>query len=698
MLHAITCFLGSFLLFYLEPMLGKAFTLRLGSGARIWMTCMVFFQAVLLGGYLWAFALSRQRGRRRLLHAVLLGAAFLVLLCQIPGGLPFLPDWGQPLQGASGALGLLRHLAISAGLPMVALSATAPLVQAWYAAERPGTSPYRLYAASNLGSLAGLLAYPFLVERLMGFHAQAFLALAVFACFAGLVVFLGLRVPAENPGARPAIEALHPGTALKVVIASAAGVMLLMGTTNHLVLNTAAVPLVWVGPLALYLLTFILIFEGRPFWEDSRAAFLWLALFVASALLVRYAVSGAWSWQILAGTHGLVFFGGLLCHARLHRLKPAAGALPAYYLMLALGGVLGGLFMGLAAPLLLNRPSEFGASLLLATALGITLVNKAPAPWRRLAWIPATASMAASAWIILWQAAAPGIFIRDYYGVLRILDLPGLRVLANGMTIHGAVDLEHPRTPLAYYTPGSGVARTLEVLRDRKPHLRVGVVGMGIGTLGLYDRPGDAWTFYEISPAVVRIAAPGNPYFPILRGMPDRPEILLGDGRPLLEEERRQGHLRAFDLLVIDAFSGDTVPWHLLTREALDLYLAHLAPEGVLAFHISNPLPLERVLLAHARSLNLFGAVHIVVPPAGTGPADPRAMGAMYLLLARQPDAIRDPRIMQGAVLGFGPKIFGGHHPDSSRVLPLSSDRPWTDERSALADLILHRSAFVPGN
>jgi hypothetical protein len=180
--------------------------------------------------------------------------------------------------------------------------------------------------------------------------------------------------------------------------------------------------------------------------------------------------------------------------------------------------------------------------------------------------------------------------------------------------------------------------------------------------------------------------------------MPDRPEILLGDGRPLLEEERRQGHLRAFDLLVIDAFSGDTVPWHLLTREALDLYLAHLAPEGVLAFHISNPLPLERVLLAHARSLNLFGAVHIVVPPAGTGPADPRAMGAMYLLLARQPDAIRDPRIMQGAVLGFGPKIFGGHHPDSSRVLPLSSDRPWTDERSALADLILHRSAFVPGN
>jgi hypothetical protein len=269
-------------------------------------------------------------------------------------------------------------------------------------------------------------------------------------------------------------------------------------------------------------------------------------------------------------------------------------------------------------------------------------------------------------------------------------------MLVNGVTVHGAVNLRNPRLPLAYYAPGCGAARALQVLRTRRPNLKVGVLGMGIGTLGLYDLPGDAWTFYEISPAVVAIAAPGSPSFPTLGSMPDRPEILLGDGRTILEAERRQGRRRNFDLLVVDAFSGDTVPWHLLTREAMDLYLDHLAPDGILAFHISNPLPLERVLLAHARNLNLYGIVHITNPPGGANPGNPKGMSAIYMLLARQPDAIRDPRIMAGLALGFGPKVFSGRHPDSATVLPLASDRPWTDERSALSDLVFHRSFFVP--
>jgi hypothetical protein len=580
---------------------------------------------------------------------------------------------------------------------MVALAATAPLVQTWFAAERPGASPYRLYAASNLGSLAGLLAYPFLVERFLGFHAQAWITLVLFACYALLMVLLGRRAPLIGAGADDtATPALPRQRALQVLAASGAGVMLLMAATNHLVLNTAAIPLVWVAPLALYLVTFILVFEGRPFWSDPRAAFGWAVLFAASVLVVRFGAPDTRAWPTVLGAHGLVFFGCLLCHGRLHRLKPEAGALTAYYLMIALGGVLGGLLMAVAAPALLSRPSELGIAALVAARLAMALVAEAPASWRRFAWIPTFAGIGAAGWLLAWQAMQPGVHLRDYYGLLRIGEQEGERVLVNGVTVHGALSLSDPHRPLAYYGPGCGAARALEALRVRKPHLNVGVLGMGIGTLGLYDRPGDAWTFYEISPAVLSAAGPESSWFPILTDMPDRPEILLGDGRTILERERREGRLHRFDLLVVDAFSGDTVPWHLLTREALDLYLDHLDPQGVLAFHISNPLPLERVLLAHARAAGLHGVVHWTpgLPKEGRSTAIGEA-AALYLLMARRPEVLQDARITQGSVLRFSPDVFSGHRPDPGGVSALASDRPWTDERSALADLVFRRSAFI---
>jgi SAM-dependent methyltransferase len=683
MVHALACFLGSFLLFSLEPMLGKAMTPRFGGGAQVWMTCLLFFQGTLLLGYLWAFGIVRRLapGNQVRVHGLLLAAALAQLLAQGVRGLPFLPFWRQTQQNTANPLHLLAVLGGASALALVALAATAPLVQSWFAQDRPQTSPYRLYAASNLGSLAGLLCYPFVVEPLLGLPAQAWVATGLFALYAGATLVLG------RPGTRAALPALpsplQPWTRQAPwVLASAVGVLLLMGASNHLVMLAAAIPLIWVGPLALYLLTFALVFEGRPWWETPRAAGLWLALLaVCAGVLARYPAGHF--WPVLAADHGVVFFGGLLCHGFLHRRRPEPSGLVGYYLILAVGGVVGGLLMALVAPLVFDRRYEYGLGLLLAAAVGVWALG--PGLWRRWALVPALAALAAGAWLLWTDVKAPGRFFRDYYGVVRVANLEGQRVLMNGRVIHGSFDPLHPDRPTTYYSPDSGVGRTLASLRARRGTLRVGVVGMGIGTLGLYAKAGDAWTFYEISPAVLEVAGSRGTLFPLIRTMPAAPEVLLGDGRRLLDQERAAGRPRGFDLLVVDAFTNDVVPWHLLTLEALDLYLHHLAPDGVLAIHISNPMPLDRVVLSLARARNLYGGLHGTLTGAPT----------FYALLARKPAPLQDPAILEGLFLGFGPRVFAGHHPQSALVRQYSSDRPWTDERSALS-LLLFRKSSLP--
>lgn len=696
MSYALACFLGALLIFSLEPFLGKALTPRFGGGAQVWMTCMVFFQVTLLLGYGWAFGIVRRLAPRRqaAAHATLLAAAFLLLVRQSFRGLPFIPFWTRPALGAATPLDLLIILATGCGLPMVALAASAPLLQTWFAYDRPGTPPYRLYAASNLGSLAALMAYPFLVEPWFGFTAQAQAAAGLFAVYLGLVVVLALRVPpgpAPTSGPAAALPWQQVGGWL---VASGTGVMLLMAATDHLIVQAAAIPLIWVGPLALYLLTFVLVFEGRSFWQAPRTAFLWLLLLALSVLVMAGTGHGQrpLAWTLLGG-HGVVWFGGLVCHGFLHRQRPPAAALTSYYLILALGGVLGGLMVAVAAPLVFTRPLEFSLAIVLAALIG-GLARTGRGGYGR-AWGPSLAVGLAAGWLAQGQLSPRMVYARDFYGVLRVFDFHGYRILSNGMTFHGAIALGEPDRALTYYGPGTGAARAIEALRTRKAALRVGVVGMGIGTLGLYARPGDAWTFYEISPAVLRIAGPASPYFPILRTMPGHPEVLLGDGRMLLERERRAGRLRAFDLLVVDAFSNDMVPWHLLTLEALDVYLDHLAPDGILAFHISNPMPLDRVVLSLARARNLYGGFHVQLAGGDASKPSPMIMNTTYVLMSRQPGCLRDPRILAGVIQGFGPRMFAGDHPDSALLQALAKDRAWTDDRSALSDLLLRRSVFT---
>ena len=696
MLHAITCLLGALLLFSLEPMLGKALAPSFGGGAQVWITCMLFFQVVLLLGYAWAFWIVRLLPPRsqRLLQGLLLGGALLLLLVQGARGVPFVPFRGHAVLG-EGSLGVMLTLLGSCGLPFMALSTTSPVVQAWFSGTFPERSPYRLYAASNAGSLVGLLAYPFLVEPFIGLSLQAWLALGLFAVYCCLVACLGWWIPA---GGQVQPEALPPPSWRqngKYLLSSAAGDAVLMSATTFQTLHVVAIPLLWVGPLAFYLLTFILVFEGRPLWHHPRVLALALLLLALCACALASFSPGE-KWKCLVASNGAVFFGGLVCHGYLHRERPQTGSLTGYYLYIAFGGVLGGLAVSLGAPLLLDRQLELGLSVALAGLVGALALRMGTASWldwRRWVWIPA---LAAGGWLLRVEFAQPGLHMRDFYGTLRVRAVEGNFLLFNGGTLHGVTNVAQPEKPLSYYGPGSGAARTLQALRARQGSLKAGVIGLGVGTLGLYAQPGDAWTFFEISPAVMKVAGPESPFFPATRIMKSRPELLLGDGRRLLEVERASGRLRGFDLLVVDAFSGDSVPWYLLTVEALDLYLAHLAPEGVLAIHISNPMPLERVCLSLARARNLYGCIHSSFKSLPTvGDSYSEELGSTYILMSRRPEILRDPLVSEGLIMGFGPKVFSGGHPDSALVLAYASDAPWTDERSALSNLLFRRSAFA---
>jgi len=414
-MHTLTCFLGAFLLFSLEPMLGKALTPRFGGGAQVWMTCLLFFQGVLLLGYLWAFGTVRLLAPRRAAaaHAGLLGAALLLLLGQGLRGLPFLPFWSHP--GAAGSpVGLLWVLATAAGLPLAALFTTAPLVQSWYVAKHPDRSPYALYAASNAGSFAGLLCYPFLVEPLLGFPGQAWTALVLFVLYAVLMLKLGAGLPiqAVRPGMAPAPGASWT-TRGQWLLASLVGVLILMGVTNYLILRAAAIPLIWVGPLAVYLLTFILVFEGRRAWDDPRLAFLWLSLLaLAAGFLAAFPRAGLGS-TLVAG-HALVFTGGMVCHGFLHRQRPGVMSLTGYYLIIALGGVLGGVLVALVAPSILDRQLEFPLAILLAAGVGALALRAAPESLQRRAWVPVLAALAVGGWMTWSLLDQPGTFRRDY--------------------------------------------------------------------------------------------------------------------------------------------------------------------------------------------------------------------------------------------------------------------------------------------
>ena len=591
-LYALTIFLSAFLLFLVQPIIAKQILPWFGGSAAVWTTCLVFFQTALLAGYAYAdWSVRRLRpATAARVHAALLLASLALL--------PIVPavHW-KPLGTEAPVWLILGLLAATIGLPYFLLSTTSPLLQAWFSRRMPGKSPYRLFALSNFASMLALLGYPLLIEPWLPTHVQAqgwSVAYAVFAVLCAVAAFLSVR-SASTPSSsvqglagerRASLRPTAARQSLWVALA-ATGSMLLLAITNHITQNIAAVPLLWIVPLSLYLLTFILCFDGERWYR--RGFFL-----VAAAVML-----GAMAWTLADTrvTHELrlqlgVFCVGLFaacmfCHGELATLKPAPLYLTRFYLMVALGGALGSALVGIMAPLLLPADFELGFGLVACALLLVVQTRRTAKLLAGLAMAAALATTGASAYGIHDFYTSTIHTARNFYGVLRVQEKGTeeltRRLLVHGTILHGnqflAPDLR--REPSTYYTRTSGIGRVLEALNPSTTPLKVGMIGLGAGTLAAYGAKGDQYRIYDINPAVIQIA---NTYFTYLHDSDATIVTPLGDARLSLERESPQ----RFDVLAIDAFSSDAIPVHLITSEALDVYLRHMKPGGIIAFHVTN--------------------------------------------------------------------------------------------------------------
>ncbi|MBL0211803.1 MAG: fused MFS/spermidine synthase [Holophagaceae bacterium] len=711
MIYGVLSFLGAFVLFLFEPFLGKVLTPRFGGGASVWIVCMLFFQAVLLCGYAYAHVLSRSGESRRqsLWHSALLWVVLALLgWAWIRHGNPLISDvLPEPGQGIPALLWILLR---TAGLPMIALAATSPLVQLWFVQAHSGRTPYRLYAWSNAGSLGGLLAYPFAAEPMLSTPAQGILIFLLIGVFA-LGIWTLHRAAVRNgdspsgPEAPPTVDAepetgvpaasASPLTPWLWVLASAMGSAILMASTNKMTMEIAAIPLLWILPLVLYLGTFILVFDAK--WKLSWGWWpaVWLLLFAAAAYLAIVARSDTKHQVLMPLLEGsiITFAGCMVCHGFLFESRPAPSGLTRFYLLIAAGGVLGGLLVALAAPFAFNRIYEFGIAMLGVAIVGLLTARELGGAKGNLIAISALAAMVAGGFSLKAEGKSRGHYLRNFYGIIRVLRIENLLELSNLKTLHGLVDLKAPGNPLVYYTPDSGIGRVLRMEMARKQGLRVGAVGLGVGSVADYGREGDEYVFYEINPLVINLAGPDSQVFPLLRNSKAKIEVVEGDGRICLEQELREGRARGYDVLLIDAFSGDSVPWHLLTVEAFQTYLRHLAPDGVLVLHVSNPLPVDRIALSSAKALDLYGAYLVDLGPSA-GKVNPLHSVSDYIVLTRDAALLKTPIILERLLAGFGPKIYRGQSEGSARVAFLSADRPWRDDRNSLSQLLFKRTAL----
>jgi hypothetical protein len=595
LLFAATIFLGAFLLFLIEPLFAKLILPWFGGSAAVWAICLVFFQSALLLGYLYADATIRRLvpQRQSVLHLGLLLVSLMWL--------PIAPEifWRSHVE-IDPAWRILGLLTFSLGLPFVLLSATSPLLQTWYARRASGRSPYPLFALSNLASLLALLSFPFLIEPRLSSREQSILWSSLYGLFVICCAlsawlsrnympqaFLRNETPEATEREAPAGDTPPAlGSKLLWLSFSACGSMMLLAVTNHLSQNVAPVPLLWVVPLALYLLSFALVFAKRQFyWRWFVARLLAVALGCAGYAIHDASVTHAIqiSVPLFCGT---LFVACLFCHGELVQRKPRVRYLTSFYLTIALGGALGAVSVGLLAPHILSGVYELPIILLL-TAVLAAIVLWGEGWWARIFWASMAIAMGAVLVLNIRETGEDTVRrMRNFYGALRIqefntgLKLP-YRSLVHGTIQHGAQYLSFPenRNPTTYYGRRSGVGLALRFCCEGTK--RVGVIGLGTGTLAAYGKPGDSFRFYEINPQVIAVA---NGWFTFLKQSPAESEIILGDARLSLESEPPQ----QFDVLAVDAFSGDAIPVHLLTKEAFAVYFRHLKPDGILAVHTSN--------------------------------------------------------------------------------------------------------------
>ena len=707
-LFAATMFVGAALLFWVQPLFTKMVLPLLGGSPSVWNTAMVFFQAALLCGYGYAHLVTRHLGPRSqcLAHLCLLAAAAVALPIGIAEG------W-RPDSDAPPALWLLGLLVVSIGAPFFAVATTAPLIQRWFSrtAHPHASDPYFLYAASNLGSVAVLLAFVFVIEPLIGTREQAFGWMLGFGALAACIVACGATVwrgSARTEPTVPSSEAMRPTWRRRAswLAYSAVPSALLLAVTGHISTDIASAPLLWVVPLALYLLSFVNAFARRPLIPS------WLAARSMAFALVILAALFPWREpaSIFLPLHLIAFFFvATACHAALAERRPAAEYLTEFYLCISIGGLIGGVFVALVAPLVFDSILEYPLGLVLAAALlpnpGRQKVEDRSATsgsnalghlgrgilWRERDIVLAAlilAVLVGGRWFTEWAelplpfiafASALGVLAvfvlsrqirplgfavclaallfagqkpwgsgdtvwsgRSFFGVYRIVEAadPPTRSLIHGTTNHGGqwTTDDGSIEPTNYYTPASPVAEIITATQARADSHRVGLVGLGTGALAYYRRPEDAWRYFEIDPMVARLAA-NSGYFDILPTYDPSADIVLGDARLTLERAPNE----SFDLLIIDAFSSDAIPIHLLTREAVALYMRKLDDHGVLLLHTSNRLlDLQPVVagivddLGHAAMLGKLEKIDSETDPA-SAPSQWVAImrdGAMFERLA----------------------------------------------------------------
>lgn len=644
--YRLLVFSAAFLLFAVQPVIGKFILPWFGGSPSVWTTALLFFQALLLVGYLLAHGFAKL-GRRPQAVAVIAVVALAALTLPITPG----ASW-QPSGGADPMWHLIMLLAASVGLPYVVLAAASPLLQAWASASETERDTYRLYAWSNAGSLLGLLSYPLVVEPLFGVRMQTYGWSAAFLAFAAAIVWSAARrygAPmAAAPSSSSAASVTGPrprsGTLALWLALPFAASMMLISVTNYITQDVASVPFLWVLPLAFYLISFILTFDGRGFYERRIFALPFVLIMFVGALLVL--VAGSLPLTLLVPLPLLLLaFSGFVCHGELYALRPHPSRLTSFYIFVAAGGALGGAFGAVVAPMVFPLHFEFHISVVFTLALVVGIwwrdrstlrlraYPKASRAVLLVACALAAAALARDAYI---TANAPAYVHRDFFGVLRVFETPEQTVLYNGRILHG-LQLKTPGrecTPTSYYGRTGGLGLAASGL-PRQTDLRIGIVGLGAGTTAVY---GSHATFYELNPAVVSVA---ETRFTFLSSCVPSYDIVLGDARLSMERQEPQG----FDLLAVDAFSGDAIPVHLLTVEAFEEYFRHLRPEGVLAIHTSNRyFDLAPVVGGIAEELGVEA-----VAIADDGVRQDQSFTSTWVLLSRD-RAFFDRLIAQGAI------------------------------------------------
>jgi hypothetical protein len=696
-LFTLSIFTSAFLLFEVQPMISRYILPFFGGTPAVWSTVQLFFQVLLTGGYAYAYWLISRISVKK---QTWLHISMLVMSLSLVVALGFL--WPSPITpGASWKptdvntpiQDIFKLLLVAVGLPFFLLSTNSPLMQAWFNRSLPGRSPYWLYALSNIGSLLGLLAYPFLIEPNLTLRAQGWMwagGYVFYAILAGVAAYKSARSAITIPEAQtiavspPASTKPSRRSQVLWILLSALGTTLLLAVTSQITQEVAAIPLLWVLPLAIYLITFILIYSNERFY--SRKIF--------GSLIVVASVGFLWAMvsaegNYIARTAACCFFlfvSVMICTGETYRLRPDPSHLTRFYLMTSIGGALGGVFVTLVAPLLFKGYWEliiaFGLVLGLVLALLVTRKSTDAEKRERFIFNVMTSLAillvgAFSIYGLLGKNSYGDVFqARNFYGVVRVKEVnPGDPVwqgynVSHGVTIHGLqyTTPDKRNLPTAYFARQSGIG--LETLNNPKygNGMRVGILGLGIGTLTAYGQPGDDYRLYEINPIMVDLAEGEDGFFSYLADSPANKTIVLGDARISLENELAVHGSNNFDILVLDVFSSDAIPVHLVTKEAFETYLKHLAPDGVLAANISTRyIDLVPVMWQLSKYFHLN---MVVVPTEGDGKL---AFPSLWVLMSASPTQLEIPAIAERA---FPMK-------DYTTDVPL-----WTDDFSNLFQIL----------